>query len=42
MAEIETDRLHLRKLTGQDLDDLAQIYAMNRDQWKCSNNASDF
>jgi len=26
MAEIETNRLQLRKLTGQDLDDLAQIY----------------
>jgi hypothetical protein len=42
MAEIETDRLQLRKLTGQDLDDLAQIYALNRDQWKGSNNASVF
>ena len=26
MAEIETDRLHFRKLTWQDLDDLARIY----------------
>ncbi len=42
MAEIQTDRLQLRKLTGQDLDDLAQIYAMNRDHWKCSNKTSDF